>query len=183
MRPRPNIAPSTRNAVLWHGSLHLRRMPRRGSSESTGRSSFELAESAVADSTIRLREKLVQNLPCPVCGALEHPYGANPPATEAVALRALRDDRSAKERALRSLRSQEAGLVTVCQTRKNQEAEKSQSLREIVSQINEMRAFRHGHSEAASIFAMPAAERAAALDNRIAALEKIIESLDAGEIA
>jgi DNA repair protein SbcC/Rad50 len=141
--------------------------------------SFELAEAAVTDSTIRLREKLVPGLQCPVCGALEHPFAEHPPTSEVTALRALRDECSAKERELIALRNKEAGLTIICETRENLASEKNRALNEVRSQLETLSSIHHEHPEAAAIVAMPATERATRLMNRIAAQDRFIESLDA----
>ena len=144
----------------------------------SARESFELAEAAVADATIRLREKLVPNLPCAVCGSLEHPYADHPPITEVAALRALREECVTREGVLVALRSREAGLQTVCCTREQQAFERNQSLEKTVSKLVAVQALRFEHPEAAKICAMTGSERTKALAGRIKALEELIESLD-----
>jgi exonuclease SbcC len=144
----------------------------------SARESFELAEAAVADAAMRLREKLAPNRPCAVCGSLDHPYADHPPVTEIAALRVLREECVTREGALAFLRSREAGLQTVYRTREQQALERSQCLEEIVSKLEAMQTIRFEHPEAAKICAMMGSERTGALVERIAALGEVIESLD-----
>ena len=143
----------------------------------SARESFDLAETAVADATIRLREKLVPNFPCAVCGSLVHPYTDHPPVTEVAALRALREECGRKEGVLAVLRSREAGLQTVCRAREQQAFNRGQSLQEIVSKLATMQAVRFEHPEAAEICAMMGSGRTEALVQRIEALDEVIEAL------
>jgi DNA repair protein SbcC/Rad50 len=170
----------TENHVDGRTLVDLRehRIPAAEAALKSARHSFQLAEAAVADATIRLREKLVPGLRCPVCGGLEHPYSLRAPATEVSALRALRDDCSMKEWELMALRNKEAGLTIVCQTRENQASEKNRSLQETVSELETVSAIRHEHPAAAAIVVTPAAERATTLIDRIAAQDRLIEFLE-----
>jgi exonuclease SbcC len=144
----------------------------------SARESFELAEAAVADATIRLREKLVPNLPCVVCGSLDHPYADSPPIAEVAALRALREECVTREGVLAVLRSREAGLQTVCRTREQQAFERNQSVEEIVSKLAAVQVVRFEHPEAAKICAMTGFEQTEALVGRMKALDELIGSLD-----
>lgn len=171
----------TENQVDRQTLIDLRehRIPAAETALKFAQHSFELAEAAVTDSTIRLREKLVHGLQCPVCGALEHPFAEHPPTSEVTALRALRDECSAKERELIALRNKEAGLTIICETRENQASEKNRALHEVSTQLETFSSTRHEHPEAAAIVVMPATERATRLMDRIAAQDGFIESLDA----
>lgn len=59
----------------------------------------ELAEAAAEPYTLQLRATLADGAPCPVCGALEHPFVQHADATAAL-VEALRAKRSAAQRAL-----------------------------------------------------------------------------------
>lgn len=59
----------------------------------------ELAEAAVEPYTLHLRATLAEDAPCPVCGALEHPFAQSADATAAI-VDALRGKRDAAQRAL-----------------------------------------------------------------------------------
>jgi DNA repair protein SbcC/Rad50 len=159
------------------------RIPAAVAALKSARYSFELAEAAVADAAIRLREKLAPGFPCPVCGALDHPYGAHLPTIEAAALRGLREDCFAKEKMLAALYKQEAELHTGCNARKQQVIDRTKSLQEIVSELETLHAARYENPEAAAIFRMPAAGRAEAVLNRVMALDKVIDSLDSDDRA
>jgi DNA repair protein SbcC/Rad50 len=173
------------NQVDSRTLLELRehRIPAAETALKCARQSFELAQTAVADPAVRMREKLVSGLHCPVCGSSEHPYAKHPPSTEVIALRALRDDCITKESELTALRNKEAGLTLVCQAREAQVREKSRSLREIASELEMVSAIRHEHPEAAALAAMPAAEKSTTLIDRIAAQGRLIEYLDARDEA
>jgi exonuclease SbcC len=158
--------------------LRGRQIPAAEHALKSARESFELAEAAVADATIRLREKLVPNLPCAVCGSLEHPYADHPPITEVAALRVLREECVTREGLLAVLRSREAGLQTVCRTREQQAFERNQSLQEVIAKLAAVQAVRFEHPEAAKIYATTGPERTEALVDRVKALDELIESLD-----
>jgi len=149
----------------------------------SARRALDLAEAAVTDDAIRLREKLTPHQPCPVCGAIEHPHSAHPPANEAAALRALRKDRDGKDKECHALREEAVGLEGVCKTRLTHEGEKSRALTALNARLATVRATRHEHPAAANITVLPEPERPAALTVQLAAQQQALDALDAADEA
>ncbi len=147
------------------------------------RRAFELAEAAVTDEAIRLREKLVPDQPCPVCGATDHPHAAQASAAEAAALRVLRADCGAKKKALRDLRETAAGLVAARAARVMQEEEKERVLSALRTQLAELRAVRHAHPAATAILALPPGEQASALAAQLAAQQQAFAAAEEADTA
>jgi exonuclease SbcC len=78
----------------------------------TTRDNLALAEAAVERATVTLRAKLRLHEACPVCGSLEHPYAAHPPAPDA-ALESIRGAEQQKRAALERLREEKTRLETL----------------------------------------------------------------------
>ena len=163
--------------------LKEQRIPDAEKAAEAARRAFDLAEAAVTDDAIRLREKLTPGHPCPVCGATDHPHAAQPPASEAAALRALRADCAAKEKEFRGLRESAAGLAAARATRLAQEAEKNKVLAETRTRLAAIRAVRHEHPAAATILAQPQAERATALAAQLTSQQQALSAADAADAA
>jgi len=161
--------------------LQAKRIPDAERASDAARRSFDLAEAAVTDEAIRLREKLAPGQPCPICGATDHPISTHPPAGEAVALRALRADSAAKDSELRTLRESAARLDASCATRLKQESEKGKLLTALNTQINTLRVVRIEHSAATAILALPPGERVAALAIKLAAVQQAVAALESAD--
>ena len=79
----------------------------------TADESLNLAIFAASENADSMRGALQPDMPCPVCGAVEHPYAAHTPAMDAV-LKGLQDLVAAKRKALRD----QERKVTVAQATK-----------------------------------------------------------------
>jgi exonuclease SbcC len=79
----------------------------------TADESLNLATFAASENADSMRGALQPDMPCPVCGAVEHPYAAHTPAMDAV-LKGLQDLVAAKRKALRD----QERKVTVAQATK-----------------------------------------------------------------
>lgn len=163
--------------------LQAKQIPDAERAADAARTACELAEAAVADEGVRLREKLVPGQPCSVCGATEHPYAAQPPAHEAAALRALRADCARKETAARKLRETAAGLDAACKTRVAHETDQRTALSAARARIDTLRAVRHEHAVAKAVFALPESEQAPALAAQLAAQQQALDAADAADRA
>ena len=163
--------------------LHERQIPEAEKAAETARRCFNLAEAAVTNEAIRLREKLAPGHPCPVCGAHEHPHAAHPPASEAAALRALRAECGAQEKTVRTLRESAAGLAATHTTRLGHLVEKNNVLAGIQTRLAAVAAARHEHIAAAAILALPLADRATALVVQLAAQQQTITAAEAADTA
>ncbi len=163
--------------------LREKRIPEAEKIAEAARRSFDLAEAAVTNEAVRLREKLAPGHPCPVCGATDHPHSAQPPASEAAALRALRADCAEKEKEVRALRENAAGLDATRSTRLVHETEQRKVLPGIQTQLAVIRAVRHEHPAAANILALPTVERMAALATQLAAQQQALEAADSADTA
>lgn len=163
--------------------MHEKLIPAAVSALAAARHAHALAEAAVTDAAVRLREKLQAGEPCPVCGGHDHPYAAHPPAAEAAALRALRDDREAKEQAASNLREEAARRDAGLQAGAKQESEKRRELAAVESRLEEARRFRPEHPATQAILARAEAEHATAAEARLAAEEAALVKLHAAESA
>ena len=163
--------------------LHEKRIPEAEKITEAARRSFDLAEAAVTNEAVRLREKLAPDHPCPVCGATDHPHSAHPPASEAAALRALRADSAEKEKEVRTLRESAAGLDAARTTRLTHETEQGKVLLGIQTRLAAIRTVRHEHPTAAAILARPLADRATALAAQLAAQQHALEAADSADTA
>lgn len=147
------------------------------------RQAFELAQAAVADATISLRQKLQPYQACPVCGSLEHPYDSHSPTMEEAVVRALREDLEAKEKAIGALNQQEAGLLAACAARDQQKAIRLKTLTELSRRLIAARALNPEHLEARSVLDLPAEERVATLLQKLTIREKELLDLEAADTA
>jgi exonuclease SbcC len=138
----------------------------------TARQSYGIAEAAVTDAALQLREKLADHQPCPVCGSTDHPFAAHPPSHETAALRALGENLKAREKALEDLRTQAVRLETATAARRTQATEKSGVLAKLAAELAGARQFRPTHSSALAIADLPEAGRSAALAAQLAAEEQ-----------
>jgi exonuclease SbcC len=163
--------------------LREKQIPEATKAAEAARRSFDLAEAAVADEAIRLREKLVPGEPCPVCGAKEHPHTSHPPALEAVALRALRADCVAREKAVRELEEAAARLDATRNTRLKQEELKEKTLATLRERLMVLRDFRHAHPAAAAILALPPESQAETLAGQLAEQQRALDAAEKAETA
>lgn len=141
------------------------------------RTSCELAEAAVEEASLRLREKLEPGLECPVCGGLEHPFASHPPSAEAAVLRALREDRDKKESTLADIRSHEARLTSAVEIRTGQILANSKELDALQSAISVADLIQHPHPAAAEILAAPSESRTISLEKSIATHQEKLQSI------
>ncbi|MGB8168638.1 MAG: AAA family ATPase [Chthoniobacteraceae bacterium] len=163
--------------------LAEKRIPAAESVAVGSRRAFELAEAAVTDEAIRLREKLAPGEPCPVCGAKDHPHATQPPAGEAAALRVLRADCDAKEKALRELREMLAGLAATRAARVMQGEDKGRALSALRNRLAELRALHHVHPAVTAIVALAPGEQASALAAQIAAQQQALAAAEEADTA
>ncbi len=123
------------------------------------RNAHRLAEAAMTDAALKLRESIVEGEPCPVCGATDHPFAAEPPNHESAALRALRDNAVEKEKTVNALRAQAAGLEAAARERALQMEEKARLAAKLATEQEAARSLQITHPAAIAIAALPEAER------------------------
>jgi len=140
-----------------------------------------LAKAAVSKATVALREELSTDQPCPVCGAVEHPYAGHPPDLETVALRALQEDRQQKEDKYLKLLAQEESLAAIQQTRAVQIAQKEKALSALKPRLEAARSARNESPAALSILGLPEDEIDAALAAQLELLNRAIATAEAQE--
>ncbi|HSI11381.1 MAG TPA: AAA family ATPase [Chthoniobacter sp.] len=161
--------------------LNEKRIPEATRTAEGARRAFELAEAAIADEAIRLREKLVAQEPCPVCGAKEHPHSTHPPTEEATVLRALRGDCELREKELRDLREKSAGLLATRETHSTQEAQKRKALAVLQGKMEAMGDLRPVHPAAAAILLLSSQEQMPALMAQLATHQQTLDAAKAAE--
>jgi len=83
--------------------------------------SLKMAEAACADSVESLREALQDNEPCPVCGALDHPYRQEDSGLRAM-LAGFQGEVAHSRKALQANMDQQAALRATMQTSLDQQA-------------------------------------------------------------
>lgn len=145
------------------------------------RRAFELAEAAIADEAVRLREKLVADEPCPVCGAKEHPHSAHPPTYEASVLRALRGDCQLREKEVRDLRDKTTGLAATQETRGVHAAQKGKALAVLRGKLEAMADLRPVHPAAVAILVLPSQDQLPALTAQLATQQQALDAAKAAE--
>jgi DNA repair protein SbcC/Rad50 len=96
--------------------------------EHAAQRSLELAEAAVSDASIAMREKLEPGRECPVCGSLEHPFSLHQPGLEAAAIRALRMERDRLRKSLSELETEHASLLKMRVSQKGAISDKEKAL-------------------------------------------------------
>ena len=163
--------------------LRQTRLPRAEAALAGARRAYELAEAAVQNATIHLREKLAPGEACPVCGAVEHPYTAQPPPKEAAALRALREDAARQEKALTELRAQESGLQAAATLRQTQIAEKTKALGILIPRLAQLGEAQFSHPVARAIATLPETERLVAVAGQLEAEAGQIKELETADEA
>ena len=163
--------------------LRTVRIPAAEVAYETARASFELAESAVADATVALREKLFDGHACPVCGGTDHPYSSHAPGVEAAALRELRATREKARKTRDAFSNDAAGLEAVCTNREAELSAKKTGIAELVSRFEGLRGYRSEHPVWAEIMALAEAGRLESVGERIAAEALKLKAADEAEAA
>jgi len=141
---------------------------------------LRLAQSAAADSVEALRAALEPNTPCPVCGALEHPWATQDPGLRG-ALKALEADVTASRQTLETLSSRIAAAQTNGKTLKNTRTDAAQELAGLTQEHAAAQALWDAHSLAAEV--STPAERQPWLDGQVAINREALLSLAAEEKA
>jgi len=160
-----------------------RQIPEATTALESARRSFELAEAAVTNATVALREKLSAGEACPVCGATEHPYSQHPPSVEGAALRALKADISLRENRLADLRHTVSLLGAQREARASRIAEKASTLEERSQQLARLREVRHQHPAAVTIIDLPESERESAIEKQITLERAKIKAAEESELS
>ena len=88
-----------------------RQLPAAEIAWTTSRDLFANAKAAVEHAAGSLRAGLREQQPCPVCGALEHPYALHPPTADVV-LASLEEAEAERRRALNEIRAEVTRLDT-----------------------------------------------------------------------
>ena len=107
----------------------LQNLPLLACAEQIAKESLRLATLAAGENAETLRVALQPEQPCPVCGALAHPYALHAPAANV--LKSLQDQLSAKEKTLREAE------IAISTARENK-ARAEQALGEAQSLLNEL---------------------------------------------
>ena len=100
-----------------HLAISNEELPRAETAWSTAITQFERMQKALDNVALRFRKSLTSGEPCPVCGALDHPYTRDDPGYEMVALKAAEEHVKELGARVESLRSQKAGLKAACDLR------------------------------------------------------------------
>lgn len=142
----------------------------------TADESLNLATFAASENADSMRGALQPDMPCPVCGAVEHPYAANTPAMDAV-LKGLQELVAAKRKALR----EQERKVTVAQaTKVSAEASIAQAaftLTQLEIALAKLNAEWRSHALHAQIDVVPASDRSQWFTERQDDTRKNIEML------
>lgn len=142
----------------------------------TADESLKLATFAASENADSMRGALQPDVPCPVCGAVEHPYAAHTPAMDAV-LKGLQELVAAKRKALR----EQERKVTVAQaTKESAEASIAQAavtLTQLEIALAKLNAEWRSHALHAQIDVVPASDRSQWFTERQDDTRKNIEML------
>lgn len=144
---------------------------------------LHLARAACGDQAEALRAQLAPDTACPVCGALEHPYGHDAAPHLRQLLQQLEAEHSAAETTGNTLSREEAGEVAKLEALQAQMRKTRTELIETES-IHVRCASRLAESPLASALSpLPGAQRQAWLNARIATQREALEALTAEEHA
>jgi exonuclease SbcC len=142
---------------------------------------YSVAEQAVNGATLSLRHGLVPDEPCPVCGALEHPYREHAPTVEAVVLEALRQDRDGKEHVAKQLQIQLSVFEGGIAQRAEQIPGKAAQLADLLVRLEAIEVVWRQHPEATELIGLPTEARAAAVATRLLEIQAAGASLEERE--
>ncbi len=163
--------------------LRATRIPAAEVAYEAARSSFELAEAAVADATVALREKLIDGHACPVCGGTEHPYSRHAPGVEATALRELRAIRDKARKTRDALSNDAAAREAVCRNREAEMTAKKSGITGIISRLERLRDYRLEHPVWAEIVALAEGGRLQSVGVKLGAEALKLKAADEAEVA
>lgn len=144
--------------------LRQRDIPAAEAALKEARHAHGLAEAAMTDAALRLREQIAEGKPCPVCGATEHPFAVHAPNHESAALRALRDNAMEKEKQFQALLAHAAGLDAGARERGPQMDEKTRLSAKLAAEQEALRGVEITHPAAVAIALLPEEQRAGAVD-------------------
>ena len=142
----------------------------------TADESLNLATFAASENADSMRGALQPDMPCPVCGAVEHPYAAHSPAMDAV-LKGLQDLVAAKRK---SLRDQERKVTVAQATKVSSEASIAQAevtLTQLEIALAKLNAEWLNHALHAQIDVVPASDRSQWFTQRQDDVRKNIQKL------
>lgn len=180
-----------RDAATLHSSLerdrkalaelHDRGIPAANVALSTARRSHELAEAAVDDAAVRLREKLGDGTACPVCGATDHPYSSHPPDPAAQALRALREEVSRHETHLHSLQTEAARLQAAVEHEEKELGKTTEAQSKARERLQNLSSFQPAQPSAQAVLQVPQSERLEATTKYLESVENAMRGLETTE--
>ncbi len=151
--------------------LEASEIPRAVLEVEAARSAWSLAEAAVSDAAIALREGLVEGEPCPVCGGHEHPFAEREHAFEVASLRSLKKNFQGKVERLAQLRAELEGLTQSFKGLSAQISAKQKQKVECEQKRVAVLQFTPNESEAKGIWAMSPEQRHLHLERRLKELE------------
>lgn len=88
---------SRRDRLLAEGQTARERLDRSQANFESVSALIERSRAVRSESVVRLREALKQDVPCPVCGGLDHPWRQRPPATPEAAQLAAQEQEEARQ--------------------------------------------------------------------------------------
>ena len=140
--------------VIHKGAQEL---PLLGCAEQIAKESLQLATLAASENAEAMRTGLQPDKPCPVCGALAHPYAEHAPATNV--LKTLQDQLSAKQKAFREAEIRVASARESVQRSEKSISEVQRLLSELEQIQNSLNADWAGHPMQCEIDAVPELQR------------------------
>ena len=121
--------------------------------------SLRVAEAAVSEHAVVLREALVKGQACPVCGSTEHPNEAGGAAVEQPVLAALKRDVRSKEALLEKLQGELSGAEVLAAERERQEREMRLELEDLASRMSALAAYEPADAVVLEVWTKPEGER------------------------
>jgi exonuclease SbcC len=134
------------------------RMPDANAALAQAERSLKAAEAACAESVETLRAALEPGAPCPVCGALDHPYTTDNPQLRAMLAALQAEVKRCREQTQQLLQQQATQTALAAGSRKQHEAIVEQS-RKLIDAISTASEAWNAHPVAAELAAIEAGER------------------------
>ena len=146
----------------------------------TAEAALRLALLASGESAESMRAGLQADKPCPVCGALEHPYVAQTPAMDTV-LTGLQDLVNAKRKSLRDVESRAVQARSGVDNARQLIAQVDLELEQLAAEQARVSAHWSEHALSRQLSVVPDAEKAAWLAERQEALRAALDAVQQQE--
>ena len=152
------------------------RLPAAVAALAASQAAFKLLEAAADQAVPRLRAALVDDQPCPVCGALHHPAAQSARVVESAALHALREQVAVHQKQHDDLRTAQTRHETALALADKQRAAHQTTCDQLLADLETTRARRPADPALAPLLALPEADQPVAIATALSTLARTRET-------